>query len=66
MPVGGVVDEVLVKEGERVEKGQVLLRLDTEATRDRQRSLLQTIRYKQQQLRLKQVELDRYLQFNDT
>ncbi|MFM7376329.1 MAG: hemolysin D, partial [Chthoniobacterales bacterium] len=44
----------------------VLLRLDTEATRDRQRSLLQTIRYKQQQLRLKQVELDRYLQFNDT
>jgi len=66
MPVGGVVDEVLVKDGERVEKGQVLLRLDTEATRDRQRSLLQTIRYKQQQLRLKQVELDRYLQFNDT
>jgi len=66
MPVGGVVDEVLVKEGERVEKGQVLLRLDTETTLDRQRSLLQTIRYKQQQLRLKQVELDRYLQFNDT
>lgn len=66
MPVGGVVDEVMVKEGERVEKGQVLLRLDTEATLDRQRSLLQTIRYKQQQLRLKQVELDRYLQFNDT
>ncbi|AFY29780.1 HlyD family secretion protein [Cyanobium gracile] len=66
MPVGGVVDEVMVKEGERVEKGQVLLRLDTEATLDRRRSLLQTIRYKEQQLRLKQVELDRYLQFNDT
>ncbi len=66
MPVGGVVEAVMVKEGERVEKGQVLLRLDTEATLDRQRSLLQTIRYKQQQLRLKQVELDRYLQFNDT
>lgn len=66
MPVGGVVEEVMVKEGERVEKGQVLLRLDTEATLDRQRSLLKTIQYKQQQLRLKQVELDRYLQFNDT
>jgi HlyD family secretion protein len=66
MPVGGVVDEVMVKEGERVEKGQVLLRLDTEATLDRRRSLLSTIQYKQQQLRLKQVELDRYLQFNDT
>ncbi|MEA5441904.1 HlyD family secretion protein [Cyanobium gracile] len=66
MPVGGVVEEVMVKEGERVKKGQVLLRLDTETTLDRQASLQQTIRYKQQQLRLKQVELDRYLQFNDT
>ncbi|MBW4529641.1 MAG: HlyD family efflux transporter periplasmic adaptor subunit [Aphanothece saxicola GSE-SYN-MK-01-06B] len=66
MPVGGVVEAVLVKEGERVKKGQVLLRLDTETTLDRQASMHQTIRYKQQQLRLKQVELDRYLQFNDT
>jgi HlyD family secretion protein len=66
MPVGGVVEEVMVKEGERVEKGQVLLRLDTETTLDRQASMQQTIRYKQQQLRLKQVELARYLQFNDT
>ena len=66
MPVGGVVEQVMVKEGERVKKGQVLLRLDTETTLDRQASMEQTIRYKQQQLRLKQVELDRYLQFNDT
>lgn len=66
MPVGGVVEEVMVKEGERVEKGQVLLRLDTETTLDRQRSLVKTIQYKDQQLRLKQVELARYLQFNDT
>ena len=66
MPVGGVVEEVMVKEGERVKKGQVLLRLDTETTLDRQASMQQTIRYKLQQLRLKQVELDRYLQFNDT
>lgn len=66
MPVGGVVEAVMVKEGERVKKGQVLLRLDTETTLDRQASVQQTIRYKQQQLRLKQVELDRYLQFNDT
>ena len=66
MPVGGVVEEVMVKEGERVKKGQVLLSLDTETTLDRQASMQQTIRYKLQQLRLKQVELDRYLQFNDT
>ncbi len=66
MPVGGVVEEVMVKEGERVKKGQVLLRLDTETTLDRQRSMEKTIQYKEQQLRLKQVELDRYLEFNDT
>ncbi len=35
VPVGGVVDRILVKEGDRVEKGQALLLLDTEATRDR-------------------------------
>jgi hemolysin D len=66
MPVGGVVEQVMVKEGERVKKGQVLLRLDTETTLDRQRSMEKTIRFKEQQLRLKQVELDRYLEFNDT
>jgi HlyD family secretion protein len=66
MPVGGVVDEVLVNNGERVEKGQVLLRLDTEATLDRRQSLQKTIAYKQQQLALKQDELDRYLDVNDT
>jgi HlyD family secretion protein len=66
MPVGGVVDQVLVKEGDRVNKGQVLLRLDTEASRDRQQSILKTIAFKQQQLRLKREELVRYLAVNDT
>ncbi|KEF41703.1 MAG: hemolysin D [Cyanobium sp. CACIAM 14] len=66
MPVGGVVEEVMVKEGERVKKGQVLLRLDTETTLDRQRSMEKTILYKEQQLRLKQEELARYLDVNDT
>jgi HlyD family secretion protein len=66
MPVGGVVEEVMVKEGERVKKGQVLLRLDTETTLDRRVSMEKTIVYKEQQLRLKQEELDRYLDVNDT
>ena len=66
MPVGGVVDEVLVKEGDPVRKGQVLLRLDTVTSRDRQQSILKTIAYKQQQLRLKREELVRYLAVNDT
>lgn len=66
MPVGGVLDEVLVKDGERVTKGQVLLRLDNETTLDREQSLNKTIAAKQQQLVLKKVELQRYLRLNDT
>ena len=66
VPVGGVLDKMLVKEGERVQKGQILLKLDNEATKDREQSLLQSIAAKQQQLRLKQVELSRYLALNLT
>ena len=66
MPVGGVLETMLVKDGQRVNKGQVLLRLDNEATLDRQESLRTTIIAKQAQLRLKQVELARYLNLNDT
>lgn len=32
MPVSGVTNEILIKEGETVKKGQILLRLDTEST----------------------------------
>lgn len=66
MPVGGVVDKILVKEGDRVSKGEVLLKLDTEATRDRRTSLEKSVLYKTEQLRLKRDELDRYLDVNDT
>ncbi len=66
MPAGGVLDELLVKEGERVQKGQVLMRLDNEATLDRQASTRQGIAAKQEQLQLKQLELTRYLSLNDT
>ena len=66
MPVGGVLETMLVKDGQRVTKGQVLLRLDNEATLDRQQSLRTTITAKQAQLRLKEVELARYLNLNDT
>ena len=66
MPVGGVVDDILVKEGEPVKKGQVLLKLDTEASKDRQQSTLRSIAFKEQQLLLKVEELRRYLDVNDT
>jgi len=66
MPVGGVLETMLVKDGQRVSQGQVLLRLDNEATIDRQASLRTTITAKKAQLRLKEVELARYLNLNDT
>lgn len=66
MPVGGVLSEMLVKDGERVNKGQILLRLDNEATVDRQASLRSSIEAKQQELKLKQEERSRYLSLNST
>ena len=65
VPVGGVLQTMLVKDGERVSKGQVLLRLDNEATKDREQSLRKSIAAKEEQLQLKQIELHRYLDFND-
>ena len=66
IPVNGVVEQVLVKEGQRVEKGQVLLRMDTESSTDKQASLQQNLRLKRQELELKQLELERYLDLNTT
>ncbi|MCX5951338.1 MAG: HlyD family efflux transporter periplasmic adaptor subunit, partial [Cyanobacteria bacterium] len=66
MPVGGVVEQVLVKEGQQVSRGQTLLMLDTETTRDRQQSMVKSIAYKEQQVLLKREELLRYLDTNST
>ena len=65
MPVGGVADEILVKEGDSVKAGQVLMKLDTEATEEQRLSLETTIKLKKEQLRLKEQEKQRYLQVNN-
>jgi hemolysin D len=66
IPLNGVVKQVLVKEGSKVEKGEVLLKLDTDASSERQASIRKTIELKQQELALKQQELERYLELNST
>lgn len=66
MPVGGVLEQILVKDGQRVKQGQILLRLDNEATVDREGSIREGIAAKLQQYRLKELELRRYLTLNDT
>ncbi len=66
IPLGGVVQEMLVVDGQRVNKEQILLRLDKEASEDKARRSLQILRAKEAQLQLKQTELDRYLSLNDS
>lgn len=66
VPLGGVVQTVLVRSGDRVKKNQILLRLDTETTVDRLRTIEQTIALKERQLEAKQTELDRFLDLNST
>ena len=64
MPVGGVAEDILVEEGEVVKAGQVLMKLDTEATEEQRRSLETAIKLKREQLALKQQEKQRYLEVN--
>jgi len=66
VPVGGVVDQILVKAGDRVKQDQPLLQLDTEATTDRLKATEQSISIKEQQLAAKESELERFLELNST
>jgi len=66
IPVGGVLSEISVAEGQRVKKGQVLLRLDNEATFSRSLNINQSIQAKTAQLSLKRLEKTRYLSYNQT
>ena len=64
MPVGGVADQILVKEGDQVKAGQVLMKLDTEASEEHRNSLEKTIKLKQEQLMLKEEEKHNTMQIN--
>ncbi|MCX5946725.1 MAG: HlyD family efflux transporter periplasmic adaptor subunit [Cyanobacteria bacterium] len=66
VPVGGVVEKILVKGGDHVKKGQILLLLDAESTTDQRRAIIKSISYKEQQLALKEIELQRFLEGNTT
>ena len=65
MPVGGIASDILVKDGEEVKAGQVVMRLDAETNQQRLDSLQENQILKQRQLTLKQTELDQYLLLNN-
>ena len=64
VPVGGITQAILVKDGDQVEAGQVLMKLDTESSSQRLKSLNQNIALKEEQLRLKQVEMDQSIRLS--
>jgi HlyD family secretion protein len=66
MPLQGVTKRILVKEGERVKKGQVLIQLDTEASRDRQKATREALKLKTNELEFKNQELTNTLMLSST
>jgi hemolysin D len=64
MPLGGIAEAILVKEGDDVKAGQVLMRLDTEASRQKQTSLQASLGLRSRQLGLKKLELERFQSLN--
>ena len=71
VPGGAVVEEILVKNGERVSEGQALILLDQESTAEQLKSLEQgviektsQIDQKQAQLSLKNLERERTFELN--
>lgn len=64
MPIGGRIEQILVKDGDSVKSNQVLIRLDTESTAQKGRSLEEGLRLKNKQLELKEIELSRFQSLN--
>ncbi len=61
MPVGGIAAEILVKEGEEVVTGQIVMKLDAETSQKRLSTLIESEKLKTTQLNLKKDELESYL-----
>ena len=57
IPPGGVVEEILVKSGQRVSKGQALIRLDQESSAEQLKSLTQGLEEKTTQIGQKEQQL---------
>ena len=64
MPLGGIAEQILVEDGDRVEAGELLIRLDMESSSQKLKSLQDSLQLKQRQLNLKQLEMKRFKELN--
>ena len=56
MPLQGIAKEIYVKDGDKVKKGDILIVLDTEQSKERKRAIEETIKLKRQELKFKETE----------
>tara|TARA_B100000212_G_C27384593_1_gene538664 strand:- start:4316 stop:5467 length:1152 start_codon:yes stop_codon:yes gene_type:complete len=62
MPIGGIAKEILVKDGDTVEKGDLLIQLDKESSLAEFRTLNESLNLKERQLMLKQREYEVFIE----
>jgi hemolysin D len=57
MPLQGIAKTILVREGSRVKRGQILIQLDTEASKENHKATVEASDLKKAELRFKEQEL---------
>ena len=61
MPIGGIAKDILVKEGDIVQKGALLIQLDKESSLAEFKTLNESLKLKESQLKLKSSEFERFM-----
>ena len=61
MPSTGIIKEILVEEGDKVIKGQILIKLDTRSNQQRDQTLKEEITFKENQLTSLRDEFDEFI-----
>ena len=64
MPLGGIIEDILVKDGDRVAINQLLMRLDTESSSQKEKAIKESLSLKKRQLNLLELEINRFLNLN--
>ena len=64
MPIGGIAKDILVKDGDIVEKGDLLIQLDKESSLAEFKTLNESLKLKESQLKLKSSEFIRFKDSN--